>query len=107
MRHPHEEHTRNGAREAEEFAAALGQVMGGGYRLILHAYRHGVPEALGLTRDEWVNTRLGGYVRLAVPDRQEAVKELEEEGLSQRQVAEVLGVDEGTVRNDKRVEKSA
>jgi hypothetical protein len=61
----------------------------------------GVPEALGLTTEEWVEERLGGYVRLNIPERREAVTELSEEGLSNVAVAEVLGVGEATVRRDR------
>ncbi len=83
--------------EAEEFTAALGQVMGGGYRLILHAQRQGVPEALDMTLDEWVKRHLGGYVRMSIDERREAAKELAEEGMSQRDIGNVLGISNATV----------
>jgi hypothetical protein len=60
----------------------------------------GAPEALGLTTEDWVKTRLGGYVRMAIPERREAAKELEGEGLSQRQIAAVIGVAQKTVDRD-------
>ncbi|KKL67014.1 hypothetical protein LCGC14_2139190, partial [marine sediment metagenome] len=55
------------------------------------------------TTEEWVRDRLGGYVRLSIEERREAVAELTEgdEGLSNREAATILGVDEGTVRGDK------
>ena len=59
--------------EAEEFTQALGQVVAGSYRLIATAQRLGVPEALGITTRKWVNQRLGGYVRMGIPERREAV----------------------------------
>ena len=37
---------------------------------------------------------------MTVPDRREAVKELTAEGMSQREIGDVLGVDEKTVRRD-------
>jgi IS30 family transposase len=52
---------------------------------------------------------LGGYVRLTLPERREAVAELAEltdEGLSQRQIAAVLGVDHKTVDRDMAGENS-
>lgn len=90
-------------QEAEEYTQALGQVFGGGWRLVLHAERQGIPKALGLSTREWVEQRLGGYVRLSIEERREAAAELTElEGLSNRQAADVLGVDEGTIRGDKK-----
>lgn len=88
--------------EAEEFTQALGQVLGGGWRLIFHAYRQGIPAALGLTTRDWAEQRLGGYIRLPIEERREAVAELTEgEGLSTREAAEVLGVGKSTVERDK------
>jgi transposase len=86
--------------DAEEYTQALGQVVAGGWRQVALGQRLGVPKALGLTTREWVEDRLGGYVRLALPERREAVAELTEEGLSQRQAADVLGVDDRTVGRD-------
>jgi len=83
--------------DAEEYTQALGQITAGAWRQIALANRLGVPQALGLTTEEWVRSRLGGYVRLSPPERREAVAELTAEGLSQRQVAQVLGVDHRTV----------
>lgn len=61
--------------------------------------RLGVPKALGLTRKKYIE-ELGGAVRLDTDDRQEAVKELTAEGHSNRAIADILGVDETTVRRD-------
>jgi hypothetical protein len=82
-------------------------VFSGGWRLIHHAQRQGVPAALGLTTEEWVRDRLGGYVRLAIEDRREAAAEMAEEGLSQREIAGVLGVDQKTISNDLRGEEDS
>lgn len=88
--------------DAEEYTEALGQIFGGGWRLIFHAERQGVPTALGVSTREWVEKRLGGYVRLSIPERREAVAELTDEaGMSNVGVAEVLGVGEATVRRDR------
>jgi hypothetical protein len=49
------------------------------------------------------NARLDtpGYVRLSIPERREAVAELTEDGMSNRDQAAVLGVDQTTVRRDR------
>jgi hypothetical protein len=99
--------------DAEEYTQALGQVVAGGWRQIALGQRLGVPYALGLTLEQWVEQRLGGYIRLSIPDRREAVKKLiapvEDggEGLSNRQAATILGVAERTIRNDRGAENSA
>lgn len=93
--------------DAEELTQSLGQIVGGSYRQVATLTRMGVPKALGLSTQEWVDTRLGGYVRMSIEDRREAVKELLEEGFSQRQTAEIIGVDEGTVRNDKKTAENS
>lgn len=87
-------------QDAEEFTQSLGQIMTGSWRQIALAKRLGVPEALGLETDEWVRQRLGGYIRMSVPERREAVRELTDEGFKQREVAEVLGVDQSQVSRD-------
>ena len=86
--------------DAEEYTEALGQVVAGGYRLVAHAQRLGVPKALGLSTPEWVEQRLGGYVRMSIPDRRDAVAELSEEGMSTREIGDVLGVNHATAARD-------
>jgi predicted transcriptional regulator len=86
--------------DAEEFTQALGQIVAGSWRQIALAQRLGVPQALGLELEDWVRNRLGGYIRLSVPERREAVKELVDEGLSQRDIGEILGVDQSTIHRD-------
>ena len=93
--------------DAQGFTAALGNVLNGGWRLIWWAHRNGIPAALGVTTREWVDEHLGGYIRLSIEERREAIAELAEDDLSNRQIADILGVDEGTVRKDKRAENSA
>lgn len=97
---------RISAEDAEEYTRALGQVMSGGWRQIALAQRLGVPAALDMTTEAWVRERIGGYVRLGLDERRDAVKELTnpegEYHLTQRQAAEVLGVDHSTVSRDRR-----
>lgn len=96
--------------DAEEYTEALGQVAAGSFRQIALGMKLGVPQALDLSIPEWVNDRLGGYIKLSIPDRRGAVKELTDPngglGLNKSQAAVVLGVDEGTIRNDVRAELS-
>jgi hypothetical protein len=91
------------AEDAEEYTQALGQITAGAWRQIALAERLGVPRALGLSTREWVDQRLGGYVRLSISERREAVAELTtgEDALPNVKVAEVLGVGEATVRRDR------
>jgi hypothetical protein len=86
--------------DAEEYTQALGQVVAGGWRQVALGERLGVPAALGLSTEEWVQQRLGGYVRLSIPKRREAVAELTDEGMSTREIGDVLGVDHATVARD-------
>jgi hypothetical protein len=87
-------------QDAEEYTQALGQVVAGSWRQVALGKRLGVPQALGITTEEWVQDRLGGYVRLSIPERREAVAELTEEGMSTREIGDVLGVDNATVHRD-------
>lgn len=85
---------------AREFTDALGLIHQGGWRLVLHAMKEGVPQALGLTTREWV-AELGGYVQLPLEERRPVSRELiEVEGLTQREAADVLGVGKGTIQRD-------
>lgn len=94
------------AQDAEEYTQSLGQIVSGGWRQIALGEKLGVPKALGLSTEDWVKSRLGGYVRLSIAERREAVSELAEEGRSNRDIAGVLGVSKDTVRNDKAGDKS-
>lgn len=86
--------------DAEEFTQSLGQIVGGSWRQIALARKLGVPKALGLTVDEWVNKRLGGYIKQTVEDRRKATEELSAAGESTRSIAAVLGISHATVERD-------
>lgn len=86
--------------DAEEYTQAVGQSVSGGYRIAALGIRLGVPKALGLLPNQWVEERLGGYVRMSIPERREAVKELDDEGMKRGQIAAALGVGKDTVRRD-------
>ena len=87
-------------KNAEEYTQSLGQIVAGSYRQIALAEELGVPKALGLSTRDWVQKRLGGYVKYSISERREAVAELADEGMSQRGIAEALGVSQRTVCND-------
>ncbi len=95
------------AEQAEEYTQSLGQILGGGWRQVEWAQRAGIPEALGLTTREWVEKRLSGYVKLNKADRRKALAEPELKALSSRQAADVLGVDQKTIVNDRSEENSS
>ena len=64
-------------------------------------HQRGTPPGASPAPWRGVNTRFrppGGYVRMSIADRREAVKELTGEGESTRGIAAVLGVGETTVR---------
>lgn len=86
--------------DAEEYTQSLGQIVAGSWRQVALAKRLGVPKALGLSTDEWVNGRLGGYVKLSISERREAVKELAADGRSQREITEITGLGLGTVNRE-------
>lgn len=98
--------------DAEEYTQSLGQIVAGSWRQIAWAQRQRIPAALGMSTEEWVQQRLGGYVRLSIPERREAVRELlapvEEggNGLSTRQAAGVLGVSQRTIVDDHHPEQN-
>jgi hypothetical protein len=85
---------------AEEYTQSLGQIGSGLWRQIVWADKQGVPAALGLSLEEWVRERLGGYIRLDAEVRRAAVAELRSEGLPQAKIAQVLGVAEATISRD-------
>jgi SAM-dependent methyltransferase len=92
--------------DAEEYTQALGQIVAGSWRQIALAHRLGVPSALGYKKADglrrWVEERLGGYVRMAISERKEAVAELTAEGYNNVAIGHIVGVDESQVRRDRR-----
>jgi DNA-binding NarL/FixJ family response regulator len=88
--------------DANEYTESLGQVVAGSWRQISLAKRLGVPKALGLTTEQWVNERLGGYVRMSIEDRREAVRNLTANGHSAREIADIVGVSHDTAARDVR-----
>jgi hypothetical protein len=90
------------AEDADEYTRALGQIVAGSWRQIALAKRLGVPKALGLPVEQWVNERLGGHVRMSVGERREAVRNLTAEGHSAREIADIVGVSHETTASDVR-----
>lgn len=103
------------AAEAEEYTKNIGSVAVGNFGLMEFARDTlKVPEALGITFDQWVTERLGGFVRRSVEQRREAVAELSGEkgengryARSAKDVAEILGIGEQTVEEDRKVIETA
>ena len=90
--------------DAEEFSQSLEQIGEGWFRQLALGIKLGAPEALGLTRREW-SDRIGLKIRSRA-ERQQIGFELSAEGLSNRAIADVLGVHHVTVANDLRGENS-
>jgi hypothetical protein len=87
--------------DAEEYTQAHALIGGGWWRSIELGKRLGVPDALSLSVEAWVQ-RLGGYVKQSVPDRREAVRNLTAEEYSTREIGKILGVSHETVASDVR-----
>lgn len=85
--------------DAEEYTQSLAQVGAGWWRQRALGIRLGVHQSLSLSIEDW-SERLGGYVRMAIPERREAVAELSADGFTQRETAAILGVDAATVNRD-------
>lgn len=85
--------------DATEYTKALGMIAEGAYRKVALGIRLGVHRALGMKREEWVAQI--GTMNLTRHDRQEAVKSLTADNHSNREIADILGVAESTVRNDR------
>ena len=87
-------------QDAIEFTQSIGQIAGGTWRIIALAKKQGVPQAMGLSTQEWVDKHLGGYTRMAIENRREVAIELANGGASTREIAEVLGVSHMTAARD-------
>jgi hypothetical protein len=89
--------------DAEELTESIGQHLTASWRQIELCHRLDVPKTLGFSNTrEWVEKRLGGYVKMSVPDRREAVRELTEQGHSAREAAEIVGISHETAAKDVR-----
>lgn len=89
-------------QHAEEYTEALGLVFAGAVRLADVAADIGIPEALGLTPEEWAQRRLAGQVRLTIAERRQVVAANPDK--STRELAGELGVSHETVAADRRQE---
>jgi hypothetical protein len=86
---------------AEEYTQSLGQIVAGSWRQIALAHDLGVPQALGMELGEWVEKRLGGYIRQSVPERRQAVLQMQrDDSRSMQEIGAILGVDKSTVWRD-------
>lgn len=83
--------------DAEQFSRSLGKIGGGWWEQVALAKKLGVPKALGLTVEQWVNEHLGGYIKMSREDQREAVNKLTADGHSQREIASTLGIGLGSV----------
>lgn len=87
--------------EAEEYTHNLGQITAGDYGLIDFAVTTlRVPDALGLTTEEWVQEHLGGYVRWTVEARRKAVAQLSADGKRNTEIGQILGISPATAARD-------
>jgi hypothetical protein len=84
---------------ALDYSQSLAQIGDGWWRQLVWAARQGIPEAMGMTVEEWRQTYYG-HLHLPTMERREAIAELAAEGMTQREVAAVLGVGVGTVNRD-------
>jgi hypothetical protein len=85
--------------DAKEYTDTISLVAEGAYRQVALGIKWGIPKSLGISREEWVS-RIGS-IKMSIEDRREAVKELARNGHSNREIGDILGVDEITVRRDK------
>lgn len=89
--------------EAREYSLSLSKAAAGDYELMDFAINTlDVPGALGMDASQWVDS-IGGYIRMSVEDRREAVRELTDEGKTPSQIATILGISKATVGADKRL----
>jgi DNA-binding transcriptional MocR family regulator len=95
--------------DAREFSESFGMIGAGWWRQIAWATQQGIPAALGMDTGEWVERYVGGWVKLAIEDRREAVAELAAENpdWSNQQIADVLGVSHDTVNRDLKADADA
>jgi hypothetical protein len=53
-----------------------------------------------MSAPEWANKDLGGYIKMEALQRREVIKEMSQDGMTQRQIGEVLGISQPTVKRD-------
>jgi Helix-turn-helix domain len=63
---------------------------------IAWAHRQGIPALLGMSTREWAE-KYHGYLRMPIDDRRNAISELAEEGMSTREIGDILGINHSTV----------
>lgn len=94
--------------DAEGYSDALVQILAGTAWLTnFGAEKLGIPAALGMSDEEWLQRRLAGRVKYEVSERRKLSVHLTAQvedggaGLSNVKAAELLGVSDETVRRDK------
>lgn len=91
--------------DAKEYSQSLAQIGEGWLQQVALGVKWQVPQALGMSRREW-RDRYFGNLRVPQVERPDVAVELTAPadeggmGLSRREAADVLGVDESTVRED-------
>ncbi len=89
------------ADRAKKFAAGFATTGGGMMEMLETAMLEGYHKALKVSAQEYAALCTDGVaLKIPPPDRREEAKRLTDKGLSQREVAAVLGVGETTVRRD-------
>ncbi len=89
---------------AIEIAEIANQSLANAARHIKWLYENEIPESIGVSLEEFAKLRLSGFqkYKISLPqlERKEAVIALYDLGLSQRQIAPLVGVDHSTVSRD-------
>ena len=99
--------TRLSEDEAREYSASLGKAATGNWELMdfaIHTLR--VPESLDMDAGQWVES-IGGYVRMSIEQRRDAVQALLADGKGNAEISRILGIGEWTVMRDKQVIEAA
>ena len=86
---------------ALEYSESLSQIGAGWWRQVAWAYQQDVPQALGMSRDEW-NRKFYGGLKMPALERKEAVAELDAAGFNNSEIADILNVSDTTVGRDKK-----
>ena len=85
---------------AVEFSESMGQIGAGWWRQVAWARQQGIPAAMDMTLREWSEQYIGRHMMPSI-ERYQAAIDLQEQGLKQYEIADVLGVSDRTVREDK------